>query len=115
MATRSGVPLGTVNNYLAGGEWKVSTALALARACGVSLEWLATGEGKQATPAEDLSRKPLFSFVDVDLMARALEAVAQMQHTAGITPGSRRTVQALLLIYDDLVEKARDAGASDAT
>lgn len=105
----------TLNSYIGGGEWKVSTALALARACGVSLEWLVTGEGEKAAPVEQPSYRPLFSFVDVDLMARALEAVAQIQHTAGTTPGSRRTVQALLLIYDDLVEKARDAGASDAT
>lgn len=41
----SGVPYGTVTNYTDGGEMKLSNAAAIARAAGVRLEWLATGEG----------------------------------------------------------------------
>ena len=48
VAERSGVPPSTLGVYLKGQEWKVSPALALARACGVTLEWLITGtEAKQ--------------------------------------------------------------------
>lgn len=43
VATRSEVPLSTLNGYLAGGEIKLSNLIKLARACGVSVEWLATG------------------------------------------------------------------------
>lgn len=45
ISARSEVPLGTLNGYLAGGEIKLSNLLKLARACGVSVEWLATGNG----------------------------------------------------------------------
>jgi phage repressor protein C with HTH and peptisase S24 domain len=45
VAEVSGVSYGTLGDYLAGGEMKLSNAQALARATGVRLEWLATGEG----------------------------------------------------------------------
>lgn len=45
ISERSQVPLGTLNGYLAGGEMKVSNLVRLARACGVSMEWIATGHG----------------------------------------------------------------------
>ena len=45
VAAASGVPFGTLQNYLSGGEMKLSNALALAAATGVRLEWLATGQG----------------------------------------------------------------------
>lgn len=38
----------TLNNYIAGRDMKVSALIALADACGVSLEWLATGHGAMA-------------------------------------------------------------------
>lgn len=44
-AELSKVPLGTLNGYLAGGEMKASNVVRLARACGVSVEWLLTGGG----------------------------------------------------------------------
>lgn len=45
VAERSGIPLATLNKYLAGRDMKVSAFIALANACGVSLDWLATGWG----------------------------------------------------------------------
>nr|WP_246523448.1 helix-turn-helix transcriptional regulator [Neoroseomonas eburnea] len=44
-ARLSGVAYGTITNYADGGEMKLSNAAALARATGVRLDWLATGEG----------------------------------------------------------------------
>lgn len=52
VAARAGVPLSTLGTYIAGGEWKLSRALALAAACGVSLDWLATGRGAMAGDAD---------------------------------------------------------------
>ena len=44
-ARLAGLPYGTLQNYIQGGELKLSNAIALARVTGVRLEWLATGEG----------------------------------------------------------------------
>ncbi|QHI96021.1 hypothetical protein GT348_07055 [Aristophania vespae] len=44
VSQNSGVPLGTLNNYLAGRNMKLDAAIRLAGACGVSLEWLALGK-----------------------------------------------------------------------
>ncbi|WP_173576606.1 LexA family transcriptional regulator [Acetobacter fallax] len=43
VATRANIPLGTLNNYIAGREMRVGPMIALADACNVSLDWLATG------------------------------------------------------------------------
>lgn len=45
VAERAGVPLGTLNAYLAGREMKFSNAAALAAATNISMDWLATGRG----------------------------------------------------------------------
>ncbi|MCW4589394.1 helix-turn-helix domain-containing protein [Gluconacetobacter entanii] len=45
VARNAGVPLSSLNNYVAGREMKASTAIRVARACGVSMEWLITGIG----------------------------------------------------------------------
>ncbi len=45
VSAASGVPASTLGVYLAGGSWKLDTALALAQACETSLEWIVTGVG----------------------------------------------------------------------
>jgi transcriptional regulator with XRE-family HTH domain len=45
ISERAGISLSTLNNYLGGGEIKLSNLLRLARVCGVTVEWLATGTG----------------------------------------------------------------------
>lgn len=45
VSARSGVKTRTLSHYLKGREIRVGVLVALARACGVSLEWLATGDG----------------------------------------------------------------------
>lgn len=45
VAQRAGMPVGTLNNYVGGRDMKASALVALAVACGVRLEWLATGQG----------------------------------------------------------------------
>ena len=43
ISKQADVALSTLNGYLAGGEIKLSNLIKLARACDVSVEWLATG------------------------------------------------------------------------
>jgi phage repressor protein C with HTH and peptisase S24 domain len=56
VAAVSGVPLGSLNNYLAGREMKASTAFRIARACGVSPEWLVTGADTGTGPVPDVAQ-----------------------------------------------------------
>ncbi|WP_072612685.1 S24 family peptidase [Granulibacter bethesdensis] len=53
LSKKSGVPVGNLNRYIAGQEMKVSALVALAQACGVSVEWLATGKGKKNTSPDE--------------------------------------------------------------
>ncbi|KAA8387908.1 hypothetical protein FOH24_13070 [Acetobacter tropicalis] len=57
VASKSGIPLGTLNRYIAGREMKAGAMIAIARACGVSLSWLAEGAGPSAleTASSDFS------------------------------------------------------------
>jgi len=45
VAKRIGMPVPTLNNYLAGRDMKASAMVSLARGCGVSIAWLADGQG----------------------------------------------------------------------
>ncbi|WP_342628201.1 LexA family transcriptional regulator [Nguyenibacter vanlangensis] len=54
MAIRAQMAVGTLNNYIAGRDMKASAMIALARACGVPLEWLAVGA---ETPMSDAFRQ----------------------------------------------------------
>lgn len=49
VAAKAGIPLGTLNNYIAGREMRVGPMIALAAACDVTLAWLATGRDDDGT------------------------------------------------------------------
>ena len=115
VARRSGVPLGTLNAYIAGGEMKLANAVALARACGVSLEWLATDMESAPAPAppvrktEDASVR-LFSIVNVDKLAGAMEAVADQFRRNHARPTMHQLAQGAILLYDLMSEPASQTG-----
>lgn len=90
LAERSGVPLATVNNYVRGRHgMKMDTLAALAAACGVTLEWLVSGDGAPTpgfapvTPAAppglaDAPPAPApvaRDAIDVPALAKAIEIV----------------------------------------
>jgi hypothetical protein len=115
VSQRSGVPVGTIANYLRGGEMKLSNTIALARATGVRLEWLVLGTGPMhensmesgametgaelpATPAPGL-----FASVNMDILAAAYAAaLAALQANGHTTPEPRRIVQVMALLYDQM-------------
>ncbi len=54
VATKSSVPLGTVNNYVRGvSDPKAATLGAIAQACSVSMDWLVFGQGSTGFSEED--------------------------------------------------------------
>ncbi|WP_182356128.1 LexA family transcriptional regulator [Komagataeibacter europaeus] len=67
VAARTGVPFGTLNRYIVGRDMKASAMIALAKACGVSLDWLATGD-EPKKPGELPTITSMESFGDQDLV-----------------------------------------------
>ena len=53
VARKIGMPMPTLNNYIAGRDMKASAIVALADGCGVSVEWLATGRGDMSPGRQD--------------------------------------------------------------
>lgn len=50
VSRRSGVPMSTLSNYLTGTEARFTRMAALAAACNVSLDWIATGKQASTEP-----------------------------------------------------------------
>jgi hypothetical protein len=111
VATRSGVAPGTLNSYLAGGEMKLTPAVALAAACNVSLDWLATGRepmrpGEQfaaATPGTPSAKQRA---IDVDRLAAAMEKGLQILAERGSeAPPARRFAAIVEILYSDFSDE----------
>lgn len=106
VARRAGMHLGTLNKYIAGRDMKASAMIALAQACGVSLDWLATGAAAPESPPPIPKPTPpplgLFNQVNVPKLAGCLEAAQEAFTKHGQTPDTQRLIQAALLLYDML-------------
>lgn len=96
---------------------KLTPAAALATACGVSLEWLATGvEPPPATPiqsssapepaegAERSAESRLFNIINIDKFSEALDTVLDRFTTQKGRRETHKIVQAAVLIYDLMQE-----------
>ena len=116
VSARSGVPLGTLNNYLGGRDMKASPLVALAEATNVRLEWLATGRGPMRPGAESAAPPPPpvgFTPMSVDRLAAALERAGPLLELhRGKLPDPRRFAQILLLMYDEIRASAERPASS---
>lgn len=125
VADKAGIALSTLGEYLAGGEQKLTNTIALAKACDVSLEWLATGEGP-IKPGETAPSAPppppepgprflkAFGTFDAETLSECYEAVVAQLRAKGVrNPRGRRIFQATLLLYDELIA-SRAANPEDA-
>jgi hypothetical protein len=110
VAKAAGIPKTTLDGYLAGGEMRLSNAVALASVTGVSLEWLACGEGHMRPPPPAAAPPPppekpfrLFGNVKIDRLVDAYEGALASAH------GDRRlTMHLTVLLYDKLAELAEN-------
>jgi DNA-binding phage protein len=59
VARSSGVPLSTLNDYLAGTDIRLSRGARIAAACGVSLDWLVSGQEIVSSTQDALNKREL--------------------------------------------------------
>ena len=70
VARKIGMPMPTLNNYLAGRDMKASAMVRLAQAAGVSVEWLATGTTDPTSNLHAIRDERVL--LDVDAIAAAV-------------------------------------------
>jgi transcriptional regulator with XRE-family HTH domain len=103
VSERSGLPLGTINNYVSARTgMKITTLAKLAAACDVSLEWLITGDTSAPVyeysadfeppamaegfgePLAGLALPGSANEIDTAMLAKAVEIVAAIDGGAGL-------------------------------
>jgi hypothetical protein len=109
-------------------DMKRQTIVALADACGVTIEWLAAGRGpmrpsdSHPAPPPPEHDRGLFASVHVDKLAGCFEGAQNVFAARGIKVEPRRLVQVALLLYDamdapdanlDAIAKVLTAPASE--
>lgn len=97
-AKAAGVTEGAIRNYLRGGVKPSQKVLeAIARTAGVSVNWLATGEGDQTPGAGEL----LFGTPDQrDIMKLAIKDAEQILAVLKATPTPDDKAELMLGLYD---------------
>ena len=105
ISDRTGIPKRTLGRYLAGQDIKLPSLIAIARACAVSLEWLATGADPAAAPpaaaAAPAATPDLFAIVDMDLLGSAIAGATQVLEARGVKAEGRGFAQIVCLLYDE--------------
>lgn len=90
LARKTGIPLSSLNENLRGRKLSVERLIAIGGAGGVSLEWLAMGQGEPRRPAEPAA-------------AAAPDAAAQMRGPAGFAViDAKRLATAIRVVEEEL-------------
>lgn len=107
----SGMPMTTLGRYLGGREMRVGALVKLASATGVNVLWLATGQGPMLASGDPAAAAPaappgpgLFAQADLDTLVRAYDAAVDLLGKGGRKPTSRRLLQVMLLMYDQVTQ-----------
>jgi len=108
VAGRSGIPKGTLNGYATGRAMSFENAIAFAKATGVSLEWLATGEGPMRPgEAQETNVSEGFSLRqhgNMEALAAAyMGAVSTLAQAGRDTQHAPSIARMMALIYDDII------------
>jgi alpha-D-ribose 1-methylphosphonate 5-triphosphate synthase subunit PhnG len=111
-ATKAGMPLTTLNGYIAGRDMKAAAMIALADACEVSLDWLAKGTAPmkpgQPQPGRAAETRPatLFGSINMDQLGNALLLADAAFSIRKINPDPRQRAQVACIAYDMLNQTA---------
>ena len=127
IAERSRVPYRSLRHHLSGRDMKRAVLVALADACGVSIEWLATGRGEMvATATEGMSQtqsqgltnspdtvttpgdKPesLHSVIEFNRLVEANRLTMEAFDKRGIRPTPEQLTRIAVVVYDTLTHPA---------
>ena len=103
VSARSGISLASLGNYLRGRDFQTETLVALAEACGVTVEWLATGQGSSAAPPAAAPAEPpaLFSIVDMELLTEAISVANKIFEARGTSEIGLNYARLICLLYDE--------------
>ena len=112
VAEKSGVPLSSLNSYMNGREMSVPAMIALAEACGVPLEWLATGRGpmRAVAPVQSQSQADIntelldiMSALDPEYFRDAIKMVEQHAQKQDITLASSEKNALVARTYSEIM------------
>lgn len=103
-AKRTGLSESLIRKYLNGASSPgLDNATLIARTLGVSLDWLATGEGDGAREKD--ARPPQDAALDADTLTQAVELFEEALATRGLTMAPRQKADAFVQIYSLLMKK----------
>jgi len=111
VSRRAQMPLATLNKYISGREMRVEALISLAAATGVTLEWLATGQGpmkpgEPEKPQETPPQRPLSLWRDTHMdtlitaYATAIQTIIAAGRDETNAPGVMRLTA---ILYDQLM------------
>lgn len=125
VAKRSGVPLGTLNNYVRGRNgMKMKTLEALAGACDVTVEWIVSGDRRPGPGFAPKSPPPPSSLgeaaqaaapvpsggLDVANLAKAIEIVHGIAGNAALNEDTADLARRIASVYAVLIRSATAPG-----
>jgi hypothetical protein len=108
VSERSGIPLSTLNDALAGNtDIRSSNLVALARAVGKSLDWIMLGEARTAPHAGFAEPPAGYGSLRQELLEECIQLVEDwlVENRRTMTPDKK--AQVLAYIYETVAESAR--------
>jgi hypothetical protein len=112
VSQKSGVPKSTLHTYVNGQDMKLSNAIALAAACGVTIEWLITGRNPGdpvPAAAQRLAPQALMATINTDRLATAIALIDRKIPTKASV---RDRAVAIVALYDIILPMDEDQVAS---
>lgn len=106
LATASGVAHSLLRKYLAGSEPGLDKAARIAQSLGVTLSWLATGEGPMRPESEQTGHAPP---VDEALMEDCIVVVEELFDELGARPKPEAVAGVVMALYREEL-RAREEG-----
>ncbi|MBB4955362.1 hypothetical protein H4S14_003486 [Agrobacterium vitis] len=97
-----GIPRRTLGNQITGKGTKASLLVDVSKVTGVSIHWLATGEGQKEFELQAKIE------VDAELMERLHDRVASIFHDVGQKPPQRRIAREAANLYNELAKVVQD-------
>lgn len=107
LAQNAAIPRRTLETYLAGNaEPKLRRAARIARAAGVRLEWLATGEGpmRVTEAGEQAAGYKRVAPLDAGALQDVVQVVEEFLQERGLVLEPSKKAELLVLIYEDVRE-----------